>query len=84
MDPQKIANEYLSAIGTGIRFIITLIISAFIAETITRSLETDNFFAYALILFCVVIAIYAAIDFCLKNESQEKPNPHSEGVMTDS
>jgi len=51
MDPQKIANEYLSAIGTGIRFIITLVISAFIAETITRSLETDNFFAYVLILF---------------------------------
>ena len=79
MDPQKIANEYLSAIGTGIRFIITLIISAFIAETITRSLETDNFFAYALILFCVVIAIYAAIDFCLKKRKSRETKPTQRG-----
>ena len=79
MAPQKIANEYLSAIGTGIRFIITLIISAFIAETITRSLETDNFFAYALILFCVVIAIYAAIDFCLKKRKSREAKPTQRG-----
>lgn len=79
MDPQKLVNEYLAAVGAGIRFIITLIISAMIAGKITKLFETDNFFAYALVLFGVTIAIYATIDFCLRKRKSKEVKPTQRG-----
>jgi threonine/homoserine/homoserine lactone efflux protein len=72
MDPQKAVSEYISAIGAGIRFILTLVISAIIAGKITKFFGTDNFFAYALALLCVAVLIYSAIDFYLGKRKSKK------------
>jgi len=75
VDPQKIVNEYVSAIGTGARFILTLVFSAIIAEKITRFLETNNVFAYALVLLCVATLVQVSINayFNKRKSKQAKP-----------
>lgn len=72
MDPQKAVSEYISAIGSGIRFILTLVISAIVAGKITRFFGANNFFAYALVLLCVAVLIYLATDFCLGKRKSKK------------
>jgi len=79
MDPQKAVNEYISAIGTGIRFIVTLVISSIVAGKITSYLGTNNFFIYALALICVMVAIYAAIDFYLSKRKSKEIKPVQRG-----
>ena len=79
MDPQKAVNEYVSAIGTGIRFILTLVVSAIIAGKITKLFGTNNFFVYALALLCVVVLIYAAIDFYLSKRKSKEVKPVQRG-----
>jgi hypothetical protein len=79
MDPQKAVNEYVSAIGTGIRFILTLVVSAIIAGKITKLFGTNNFFAYALALLCVVILTYVAIDFYLSKRKSKEVKPVQRG-----
>jgi hypothetical protein len=79
MDPQKVVNEYVSAIRTGIRFIFTLVVSAIIAGKITKFFGTNNFFVYALVLISVVVSIYAAIDFYLSKQKSKEIKPAQRG-----
>jgi len=79
VDPQKAVNEYVSAIGAGIRFILTLVVSAIIAGKITQFFGTNNFFAYALALLCVMVTIYAAIEFYLVKRKSKEIKPVQQG-----
>jgi hypothetical protein len=79
MNPEKTIREYISAIGSGIRFILTIVASAIIAGKITKLFGTNNFFIFALVLFCIITAIYAAIDFYLSKGKSASTKPLQRG-----